>query len=393
MSRLSKENSLGAADAHERLEIIRALTKSRTYRDFAKSFSQTTGLPLSLTPMEFFQLAHHQHPNENPFCALLAQRSPTCAACLQAQHEVAKLATQTARTIECDYGLYETAVPVRVGEHVLGFVRTGQVFGRAPTSKEFSRILARLSRGGAMPDVAKLRAAYFATRTIPLSQYHSFVGLLKFLAQHLAILSNQIVLRQTLVERPKIVRAKEFIEAHYGEEITLRQVAGAVHTSPFHFCKQFKESTGINFSRYVSNLRVEKAKTLLLNPHYRVSEIAYAVGFSSLTHFNRRFEEITGYCPTAYRRAQFGVGKNEPVRDEKSRNNRTHPLFHLSKIPELNKPICGGHQSVHQIDDKVVQSGNPAVNAGLVPHVHHLADEISATAQIKTGWTGMKVAG
>ena len=46
---------------------------------------------------------------------------------------------------------------------------------------------------------------------------------------------------------------------------------------------------------------MEEAKTLLLNPHLRVSEIAYTVGFQSLTHFNRMFRQLTGESPNRFR--------------------------------------------------------------------------------------------
>jgi AraC-like DNA-binding protein len=71
--------------------------------------------------------------------------------------------------------------------------------------------------------------------------------------------------------------------------------------STFYFCKMFKKATGLTFTEYLGRVRVEKAKTLLLNPHLRISEIAYDVGFQSLTHFNRVFREITGEAPTAFR--------------------------------------------------------------------------------------------
>ena len=69
----------------------------------------------------------------------------------------------------------------------------------------------------------------------------------------------------------------------------------------FYFCKLFKKATGINFTEFVSRLRVEKAKNLLINPNLRISEIAYEVGFQSLTHFNRIFKKIAGQSPTDYR--------------------------------------------------------------------------------------------
>ena len=58
---------------------------------------------------------------------------------------------------------------------------------------------------------------------------------------------------------------------------------------------------GINFIDYVVRVRTEKAKHLLLNPNLRISEIAYEVGFQSLTHFNRVFKKLIGESPTVYR--------------------------------------------------------------------------------------------
>jgi AraC-like DNA-binding protein len=63
----------------------------------------------------------------------------------------------------------------------------------------------------------------------------------------------------------------------------------------------FKKATGLTFTDYMGRVRVEKAKTLLLNPHLRVSEIAYTVGFQSLTHFNRVFRDLTGESPSHFR--------------------------------------------------------------------------------------------
>jgi YesN/AraC family two-component response regulator len=57
----------------------------------------------------------------------------------------------------------------------------------------------------------------------------------------------------------------------------------------------------MNFTEYVCRVRIESAKNLLLNPNLRVSEIAYQVGFQSLTHFNRVFKKLSGDSPTEYR--------------------------------------------------------------------------------------------
>jgi YesN/AraC family two-component response regulator len=153
----------------------------------------------------------------------------------------------------------------------------------------------------------ELRDAFFGTRIVSARQHESIVKLLSIFAQHLSILSNQIVVQQENSEPPVIRRAKEFINEHQAEDLTLGQVAKAVNTSTFYFCKVFKKATGINFTDYLSRVRIEKSKNLLLNPNLRISEIAFEVGFQSLTHFNRVFKKVLGQSPTEYRSKVLGI--------------------------------------------------------------------------------------
>ena len=147
----------------------------------------------------------------------------------------------------------------------------------------------------------QLRRSFFSARVLPGKEHDHAVKLLSIFAQHLSLISNQIFVQHRSSEPPVITRAKEFIAAHQAEDLSLAQVAKAVNTSTFYFCKMFRRATGLNFTDYVSRVRVEKAKNLLLNRNLRVSEIAYEVGFQSLTHFNRVFKKILGLSPTQYR--------------------------------------------------------------------------------------------
>ena len=114
-------------------------------------------------------------------------------------------------------------------------------------------------------------------------------------------LGGDRAVRNANAEPPAITRAKQFIKEHQADEISLGDVAKAVNTSTFYFCKMFKKATGLNFTDYLSRVRVEKARNLLLNPNLRISEIAFAAGFQSLSHFNRVFRRIAGESPTRYR--------------------------------------------------------------------------------------------
>jgi AraC-like DNA-binding protein len=281
--------------------LLGTLTRSQIYQDYERSFTEATGLPVSLHSVESWQLPHHGKRGENSFCALMAQRSRTCAACLQVQQQLTETATHEPQTIVCHFGLSDSAVPVRLGEQVVGLLKTGQVFRKKPTEALFARAVQLMADWGITVDKNQLRATFFGTRVLSNRQHESVVKLLNIFGQHLSMVSNQIVVQQNNDEPTQIKRAKEFIQAHHTEDISLGMVSKAVNTSTFYFCKMFKKTTGLNFTDYVSRVRIEKAKNLLLNPNLRISEIAYEVGFQSLTHFNRVFKRIVGQSPTEYR--------------------------------------------------------------------------------------------
>jgi AraC-like DNA-binding protein len=280
---------------------VEILTHSKIYQDYERAFTDATGLPVSLRPVESWQLPHRGKKSENPFCAMLAQKSGSCASCLRMQEQLSQSAKNDPETLTCFSGMSDTAVPVRLGENLIGFLQTGQVFKRKPTEAAFNKTCKQLEEWGVQMDSSELRDKYFATRVLSQRQHAAMVTLLRIFALHLSSVSNQVLVRQENAEPPMITRAKEFISKNQGEALSLGQVARAVNTSTFYFCKMFKRITGLNFTDYVSRTRIEKAKNLLLNPNLRVSEIAFEVGFQSLTHFNRVFKKIVGESPTEYR--------------------------------------------------------------------------------------------
>lgn len=287
--------------------LIEALGNSKVYHDFARAFGDLTRMPLALRPTEWWQLPYHGKRHENPYCALMATKSCACALCLQTQQRLTENAGTGPQTICCVSGLTETAVPVRLGEQLVGFLQTGQVFRKSPSSTQFDRVLHLSSTWGLGVSADRLREAYLQSPVLGPREYGAVVRMLSVFSQHLAMVSNQVVVRQEHPEPAIVVKAKSYINERQGEDLSLSQVAGAVNTSTFYFCKVFKKATGLNFTDYVSRVRIEKAKNLALNPNLRISEIAFEVGFQSLTHFNRVFKRITGLSPTQYR-AQLPMG-------------------------------------------------------------------------------------
>jgi len=102
-------------------------------------------------------------------------------------------------------------------------------------------------------------------------------------------------------EPVEIWKARKFIEQHSDEELSLTKVAKAVNISPNYLSEKFKKVTGVNFVDYVARIRTEKARDLLEDVDLRTSEIAFAVGFQSLSQFNRVFKKLFRKSPTEFR--------------------------------------------------------------------------------------------
>ena len=101
-----------------------------------------------------------------------------------------------------------------------------------------------------------------------------------------------------------IWKARKYIDEHSREELSLTRVAKAVNMNANYLSENFKQVTGIKFVDYVAHVRFKNACDLLRNSRLRISEIAFAVGFQSLSQFNRVFKKFSGKSPTQYREAE-----------------------------------------------------------------------------------------
>ena len=286
------------ADSNKQL--IDMLRRSRLFRDYENVFTKATGLALTLRPLEFWQLAHRGKKHENLFCRMLAERPKTLAVCLQAHQEMIDHTGVLPHTVTCPFGLTETAVPVKLGADVIGYLRIGQVLRHMPAKSDTSKVKRELDRCG-VRFTGEIRKAWEKNPLILPEKYNAIVRLLAFFADQLSELSNQLMTEQNNAEPPLVLKARDYIDKHKTEELSLADVAKAAGASVFHFCKVFHKSTGLKFTDYVARVRLEDARNRLLNPNLRVSEIAYDVGFQSLTHFNRTFKRVFGQSPTEFR--------------------------------------------------------------------------------------------
>ena len=283
-----------------------ALSDSAMFQDYQDAFEKTTGLPLGLHPPgDHYSM--ERPAGGSPFCVLMARTSRACEACFKLQKQLEEEANLQPKTLRCFAGLCETVVPVRVGDQLVAFLKTGQILDESPNRWRFEEITRELLRLGTHIDLKQFEEAYFASRVLTPDQYDSTIRQLVIFARILSASGNQLARLRITPDNAVVSRARQIIDEGFREDLFLGDVARRVNVSAGYFSTLFKKGTGLNFLDYVARLRVEKTKHLLRNPKFRVSEVAFEVGFQSLSQFNRTFRRIVGSSPRAYR-AALGAG-------------------------------------------------------------------------------------
>lgn len=240
---------------------------------------------------------------ENPFCSLVTGTPLGCNACLETQQHAQRAVGRksSAFQVNCFAGLTDVAVPVLCGGRHVATLMSGQVFRREPTERDFKLVVNMIGRGTAADWEKRVRKAYFETPVVTAERFEAIIQLLNVFAQYLADFASREALARCSEDPSAVASAKQFVQAHVEEPFTLAQVVRHVNVSRFYFCRLFKKATGMTLTEYVCRVRVEKAKSLLVDPSLRISEIIYAVGFGSIPQFNSVFKRIVGMPPTEYR--------------------------------------------------------------------------------------------
>lgn len=98
-----------------------------------------------------------------------------------------------------------------------------------------------------------------------------------------------------------IYKAVTYINYHYADKLSLEQVAAIIYLSPTYFSKIFKQELGQSFSNYLNQVRVEKAKSLLLHDAIPLVDVSDMVGFIDQSYFSKVFKKLVGVTPSEYR--------------------------------------------------------------------------------------------
>ena len=248
--------------------VLAELARSELVVGYVRDFRELVAATIELCAADSWPACKTTGECSNPFCGSMPKFAGECAACLDAERAMIVGGASPPITVACSPGLPETGVPVRLDESVIGFLVIRSVVRDTPIN-------------------SRRRAAG--------------VRLLIVFAQHLSLLAAGLILRAAQGEPSAITRARVFIDKNYAESLSLASAAKAAHVSAVYFCRIFKKATGLGFSDYLARLRIDRAKGLLRDSGLRVNEIALAVGFGSIPHFNRVFKRLVGKSPSEFR--------------------------------------------------------------------------------------------
>lgn len=98
-----------------------------------------------------------------------------------------------------------------------------------------------------------------------------------------------------------ILKAKKYVYEHYVEKITLEMVSEFLHITPAYFSVLFKKITGQSFIDFVTHVKIEKSKEMLMNSIFRIREIALKVGYDDYTYFCKVFKKKESITPLEFR--------------------------------------------------------------------------------------------
>ena len=138
----------------------------------------------------------------------------------------------------------------------------------------------------------------------PFDQLIELINIFKILAdsKERNLLNNDLSSSAFILkDKIRMGAIYEYIDAHYDQKPDVNKVAAKVHLTTPAFCRYFKRQTNMTFTDFVNQYRIERAKNLLMQDQ-NVTETSYAVGFESISYFNKLFNKIVGENPSAFKK-------------------------------------------------------------------------------------------
>ena len=193
----------------------------------------------------------------------------------------------------------QTVLGLEPHEYRLGFAERAHDTAVTNIAAVLAREVVRCRPGSALyaASLANILAVHL------LREYAQCAGARTLVSSERAGGAASESMSRSAAQRRTVSDAVAFIHANFPRELSLGDIAEAVHVSPFHLARQFKQSLGVSPHQYLIQVRVNSARWLLLagSGERSLAEVATAVGFSDQSHLTRHFKRLTGVTPGQFR--------------------------------------------------------------------------------------------
>lgn len=337
---------------------LEPLRDNRTLSQLCEIYYQNTGMVISFhyPGPDGERVDFYPQEERSAYCKLVQSAPTGNARCLACDREGLARARRKGgyHIYHCHAGLVDVAIPIDYRGEQVGSIYTGQVILEEPGEKKLRALHARL----ALPRVsyARFAAAFATVKVVDRSRLLFYVRLLDLVANYIIKAENEIRLQTQIVLKDRelhrreleqvhlektlkdlsiavlgggrarraqaetpagatapgrqvVENAQAFIEAHYGQDITLEDVAKAVFLSPNYFSSLFKKVTGASFKSSLVERRMQAARQMLQEGALPIKEVVARAGFRDYNYFNRTFRAMEGVPPAEFRarRAKGGT--------------------------------------------------------------------------------------
>lgn len=143
-----------------------------------------------------------------------------------------------------------------------------------------------------------------------IKEAYQAIGIVEFLIKPLRPQILIDVIGKVLAQIPETPKRKmnlkieeivEFIDSHLNQDLTLTYVAERMNFSSYYLSKVFKKELGINFVKYVTERKMDKAKELLKDNDVPIVNIAFEIGYPEPSYFTKVFKKVENMTPSQYR--------------------------------------------------------------------------------------------
>jgi AraC-like DNA-binding protein len=264
--------------------------------EFQRDFELLSGMKLAF--VNELGLGDDLRRDQLPLCAAMNASEAGRAMCARSRHALLANTGDHSSCMLCDAGLSEAAIPLNISGIKAGYFMFGGTAPQPPNQQTIQKARHLLKKNGIQIDDRDLETWLSQTPVMPSETLDAYKRIVHLAAKQIALKVTDQLVDPEVAMPPSVIKACGYIRSRaLVDDINLADVARHCCVSEGHLSRIFHHATGLTFREYLTQVRIERAKSLLLNSGKSVTEIAYESGFQSLSQFHRVFRKVYGSSP------------------------------------------------------------------------------------------------